>query len=150
MPTRFRKVRRLRASRTMGWGRSGQHRASGSQGGHGKAGWKRHKWSSVIRYGWKVSEKGFRSPNRRVDRIINVGELKLRLDQMVELGYARDHDGRVEVDLSRAGYDKLLGDGRLGIDRPLRVLVSKSSERAVAKIGEAGGEVVLPSKAKEE
>ncbi len=134
----------------MGWGRSGQHRASGSQGGHGKAGWKRHKWSSVIRYGWKVSEKGFRSPNRRVDRIINVGELKLRLDQMVELGYARDHDGRVEVDLSRAGYDKLLGDGRLGIDRPLRVLVSKSSERAVAKIGEAGGEVVLPSKAKEE
>ena len=134
----------------MGWGRSGQHRASGSQGGHGKAGWKRHKWSSVIRYGWKVSDKGFKSLNRRTDRTINVGELKLRLDQMVELGYARDHDGRVEVDLSRAGYDKLLGDGAVGIDRPLRVLVGKSSEKAIAKISEAGGEVVLPSKSKEE
>jgi len=69
---------------------------------------------------------------------------------MVELGYARDHDGRVEVDLSRAGYDKLLGDGAVGIDRPLRVLVGKSSEKAIAKISEAGGEVVLPSKSKEE
>ncbi len=150
MPTRVRKVRRLRASRTMGWGRSGQHRASGSQGGHGKAGWKRHKWSSVIRYGWKVTERGFKSPNHRTDRVINVGDLKLQLDHFVELGYAKDSNGKIEVDLSRAGYDKLLGDGALGIGRPVRVLVGKSSEKAIAKIGEAGGEVVLPSKGKEE
>ena len=150
MPTRLRKVRSLRGSRTYGWGRSGQHRASGSQGGHGKAGWKRHKWSSVIRYGWTISERGFKSINHRTDRTINVGQLGRQLDRFLESGVARENDGRVEVDLRRAGFDKLLGDGQIKSARPLRILVERSSEKATSKIGEAGGEVILPGKGKEE
>ena len=150
MPTRLRKVRTLRGSRTYGWGRSGQHRAGGGQGGHGKAGWKRHKWSSVIRYGWTISERGFKSTNHRIDRTINIGQLRLKMDRLVSEGYAKQSNGKLEVDLGRAGYDKLLGDGHVKTDQPLRVLVGKSSEKATAKIGEAGGEVILPSKGTEE
>jgi large subunit ribosomal protein L15 len=150
MPTRLRKVRSLRGSRTYGWGRSGQHRAGGGQGGHGKAGWKRHKWSSVIRYGWTISEKGFKSTNHRIDQTINIRQLKLQMDRLLSEGFAKQNNGKLEVDLTKAGYDKLLGDGRIEADRPLRILVAKSSEKAMAKIGETGGEVILPSKGKEE
>ena len=38
MPTRLRKVRKQRGSRTHGYGQIGQHRHSGKQGGHGNAG----------------------------------------------------------------------------------------------------------------
>ena len=48
MPTRVRKVRRLRGSRTHGYGQVGQHRHSGKQGGHGAAGLHKHKWSWLL------------------------------------------------------------------------------------------------------
>src|SRR5207245_10743087 len=146
MPTLLREVPNMRGYRTYGWGRSGQHRAGGGQGGHGKAGWKRHKWSSVIRYGWTISEKGFKSTNHRSDNTINIGQLRLQMDRLLSEGYAKQSNGKLEVDLRRAGYDKLLGDGRIRTDQPLRVLVEKSSEKATAKIGEASDEWRLPSK----
>lgn len=48
MPTRLRKVRKQRGSRTHGYGQVGQHRHSGKQGGHGNAGLHKHKWSWLI------------------------------------------------------------------------------------------------------
>ncbi len=147
MATRRRKTRKLRASRTHGWGRSGQHRGSGSQGGHGNAGWKRHRWSAVIRYGIQIGEPGFRSINHNYARLINLADLNQQLDRWVEAGYAKQSDGKVEIDLGRAGYTKLLGTG--GVDKPLRIIVSQCSEKAAEKISQAGGEIVLPSKPKE-
>src|SRR5437879_11459204 len=129
MPTRLRKVRILRGSRTYGWGRSGQHRAGGGQGGHGKAGWKRHKWSSVIRYGWTISEKGFKSKNHRTNRTINIGQLRLQMDRLLSEGYAKQSNGKLEVDLRRAGDAKLLGNERIRTDQPLRVLIEDEPEK---------------------
>ena len=48
LPTRLRKVRKQRGSRTHGYGQIGQHRHSGKQGGHGAAGLHKHKWSWLI------------------------------------------------------------------------------------------------------
>ena len=45
LPTRTRKSRKYRGSRTHGYGQIGQHRHSGSRGGHGNAGLHKHKWS---------------------------------------------------------------------------------------------------------
>jgi len=142
--TRRRKTRTLRGSRTHGWGRSGQHRGSGSQGGHGNAGWKRHRWSAVIRYGIEIGEPGFRSINHHYSKFINLGDLNQQLDKLAEAGYAKQSNGKVEVDLEQAGYTKLLGNG--GVDKPLRVIVGQSSEGAAQKISQAGGEVILPAK----
>ncbi len=148
MATRRRRTRKLRASRTHGWGRSGQHRGSGSQGGHGNAGWKRHRWSAVIRYGIEIGERGFTSTNHKYSRFINLGQLNQQLDNFIESGYAKQSDGRLAVDLGQAGYTRLLGDGT--INRPISVTVNHCSEKAAEKISQAGGQVILPGKGKED
>jgi len=142
MATRRRKTRRLRASRCHGWGRSGQHRDSGMQGGHGNAGWKRHRWSSVIRYGWEIGKTGFTPINPQQGETINIGDLDLGLDRLIEQGKAKQANGKIEVNLGQMGYAKLLGTGR--ITRPVRVVVDHCSERAMEKINRAGGQVILP------
>jgi len=144
--TRRRKTRRLRGSRCHGWGRSGQHRNSGSQGGHGNAGWKRHKWSSVIRYGIEIGEPGFRSLNP-APTTINVSDLSERIKNFVKAGHAKESNGKFEIDLARAGYTKLLGEGN--VQTPLRVTVGEHSKRAAEKISAAGGEIISPTKTKE-
>jgi large subunit ribosomal protein L15 len=148
MATRHRKTRRLRGSRTHGWGRSGQHRGSGSQGGHGNAGWKRHKWSAVIRYGIQIGERGFKPVRPRIDRYINIGDLDQQLDRFLEDGTAKQDNGTIQLDLTKAGYGKLLGQGT--VKTRLRVIVNRASEHAVEKLREAGGEIVLPGQPKEE
>ena len=140
MATRKRKTRRLRASRTHGWGRSGQHRDSGMQGGHGNAGWKRHRWSSVIRYGWQIGKTGFTPVNKHPEKAVNVGDLDI--ERLIEQGAARQTAGRLEVDLGQIGYEKLLGGGR--ISQPVRIIVDRCTVRAASKVSEAGGEVILP------
>jgi large subunit ribosomal protein L15 len=142
MATRRRKTRHLRGSRCHGWGRSGQHRDSGMQGGHGNAGWKRHRWSSVIRYGWEIGKTGFTPVNQHPGKAINIGALDLGLDRLIEEGKTKQTDGKIEINLGEIGYTKLLGNGT--INHPLRILVAQCSEKAVAKITEAGGQVILP------
>ena len=131
-----------------GWGRSGQHRGSGNQGGHGNAGWKRHRWSAVIRYGIQIGKPGFTPVNPHYSRIINVGSLNQQVEQYVKAGIAKQSNGKIEVDLGRVGYTKLLGDG--GVDKALRVIVAECSEKAAVKISGAGGEVILPAQQKED
>jgi large subunit ribosomal protein L15 len=145
MATRRRKTRRLRGSRCHGWGRSGQHRDSGMQGGHGNAGWKRHRWSSVIRYGWEIGTTGFVPVNPKYRRAINIDQLSQNLQTLSELGRTKSSGNRIEVDLGEMGYTKLLGKGN--ITQPLRIIVAQCSEMAASKISRAGGEIVLPKPA---
>jgi large subunit ribosomal protein L15 len=145
--TRHRKTRRLRASRTHGWGRSGQHRGSGSQGGHGNAGWKRHRWSAVIRYGIQIAEPGFKSPNQTETSTINIGQITEKINSLIQQGYAKQSHGKLEIELGRAGYTKLLSQGQ--VDQPLLVTVEQFSKRAAEKISQAGGEIISPNKQKE-
>ena len=148
MTTTRRKTRKLRGSRTHGWGRSGQHRDSGMLGGHGNAGWKRHKWSAVIRYNLEIGERGFHPVRQRAVHAINIGDVGLQIDRLMEEGYAKPAGNMIEVDLRKAGYQKLLGSG--GISQPLRIIVERTSELAEEKIGKAGGEIVLPAKDKKD
>lgn len=113
------------------------------QGGHGNAGWKRHRWSSVIRYGWEIGKTGFVPINPRDNKAINVGDLSLGLDRLVEQGRVKQSGNRFEINLGDMGFTKLLGNGR--ITRPIKVVVASCSEKAANKISQAGGEVVLPS-----
>ena len=142
MATRRRKTRRLRGSRCHGWGRSGQHRDSGMQGGHGNAGWKRHRWSSVIRYGWEIGTTGFVPVRPKYMRAINIDQLSQNLPTLSEQGKTKSAGNRIEVDLGQIGYTKLLGKGK--VSQPLRIIVAQCSEMAASKISKAGGEIVLP------
>ena len=111
------------------------------QGGHGNAGWKRHRWSSVIRYGWEIGKTGFTPLNPHNGRAINIGDLGLRLDTLTEQGMIKEAEGKIEIDLTKMGYSKLLGNGK--VTHPFKILVAECSEKAKEKIGQAGGQVIL-------
>ena len=139
MPHKLRKVRKMRGSRTHGWGQIGQHRRSGSRGGKGHAGMHKHRWTYVQRYDPDhFSKDKFRPPNQTQINIIN-------LKQLEEIAYKiqqarKGKREKITIDLKEMGYDKLLGSGK--ITAPISVKVSSCSEDARKKIEESGGEVV--------
>lgn len=135
MPTRLRKVRRLRGSRTHGYGQIGQHRHSGKQGGHGNAGLHKHKWSWLnINDPDHFRRDAFKPPSfHKVERWANVGDLAM-------LAGEGDGKGAVTVDLESKGIEKLLGAG--DVKRAFNVKVSAYTERAKQKLEEAGGKIL--------
>jgi large subunit ribosomal protein L15 len=141
MPHRLRKTRKKRGSRTHGFGKVGQHRGGGQRGGHGKAGFHKHKWTYVIKYQPNhFGKKGFTSPKslRRNVSAINVGTL----DEIAGKLSARK-EGKLFIDLESLGYTKLLGTGK--VTKPLTVKVPSCSKSAADKIREAGGQILIES-----
>jgi len=143
LPTKDRKVRKQRGSRTHGWGQIGQHRAGGGRGGHGKAGYDKHKWTYVIKHDPTYYEKkGFVSTktlNKTVS-IINVGKLDDLADKLESEKKLEKKDKKIFLDLKSLGYDKLLGTGE--IIKPMLVKVASYSEAASRKLEEAGGQIL--------
>ncbi len=148
MATRLRKGRHLRASRTHGWGTSGQHRGTGMQGGAGNAGRYRHKRSRLIRTGeyshmHYAGKKGFTSiaNMRPAGKTVNLWQLSELADKLSAEQKAEKAGEKVVVDLGQLGFSKLLGTG--SISRAVQVKVDECSEGARKKIEKAGGEAVL-------
>ena len=140
---RKKKSRYYRGSRTHGWGRVGQHRRSGRKGGRGMAGYHKHKWSWTIKYAPDLFGKhGFTRHPSIVPawRIINVGRLDEMVDELLVKGLARIEEGKVHVDITQLGFNKLGGTGR--VTRPLVVKTVEATEKAVEKVRTAGGEVI--------
>lgn len=138
MPTRSRKVRRLRGSRTHGYGQIGQHRHSGSRGGHGNAGLHKHKWSWTVKFDPDhFGRDPFRAPGHvKPAQWLNVGDL----DSLATGGREKP----VMLDLVAMGVEKLLGSGEVG--GPYHVKVVSFTKRAQAKIEAAGGKIVKQSR----
>ena len=131
MPTRSRKSRKYRGSRTHGYGQIGQHRHSGSRGGHGNAGLHKHKWSWMIKNDPDhFGRDPFRPPGyyAKPTNWVNVGDL----DTLAK--------GKT-VDLTSMGIQKLLGSGT--VREPYEVEVGSFTKRAQAKIEAAGGKIVV-------
>ena len=130
MPTRVRKSRRYRGSRTHGYGQIGQHRHSGSRGGHGNAGLHKHKWSWLIKNDPDhFGRDPFRPPGyQKPKRWANVGDLDT---------LARGKS----LDLTSMGIEKLLGSG--SVKGAYEVTVGSFTKRAQAKIEAAGGKLAV-------
>ncbi len=145
---REKKSRKMHGYRNRGWGSIGQHRKSGSRGGRGAAGMHKHKWSWVIKnYRDWFGKKGFipRSPSS-IPRIneINVGQVEEIVNRMVKMGTAVMENGKIVVDLSKMGINKLLSYGK--ISRPVKLVVWSASKKAIEKIEKSGGEVIIKNK----
>src|SRR5438105_14792659 len=138
MATRFRKSRRQRGSRYCGWGQVGQHRQAGSRGGIGGAGKHKHFFMrTVIEEPNHFGHDPFNSFNRNlVERWLNVRDL----DAVFAKHGKVDQSGKVILNLTSLGYDKLLGGGK--VNGAFAVQIEKVSESAKAKINAAGGEVI--------
>jgi len=136
MPHKQRKTRKMRGSRTHGYGRIGQHRDAGSKG-HRKVGRHKHLWSYVTTHEPDYFGKhGFTSPQslKRKESTINIKQLSdIAAETIIE-------KGKTHVNLTSLGYTKLLGTGK--ITKPLIVNVPSCSKSAEEKIKKAGGQIV--------
>lgn len=138
MPSRTRKFRGLR---THGRGKKAG-RGAGIIGGHGNAGMSKSKRIQMLKYDRAhYGHTGFKRPQCTVaaNSTLNVGELQEQLDRYVSLGFAVKSGDAYDVDLGRAGIDKLLGAGT--ISAKVSVTVPEASAQAREKILAAGGSV---------
>ncbi|HMK94719.1 MAG TPA: uL15 family ribosomal protein [Candidatus Limnocylindrales bacterium] len=134
MPHKLRKTRKYRGSRTVGYGRVGQHRDSGSKGQR-KVGRHKHLWSYVVTHEPDYFGKsGFTSPQS-----LHRHENPINLKKLEELALSGQKETR-QVDLTALGYTKLLGSGK--VTKPLIVQVPSYSKLAAEKIKKAGGEIL--------
>ncbi len=140
------RTRKLRGSRTHGRGKK-HGRGAGGRGGTGMAGLHKHKFKWMIKYDPDhFGRHGFtRHAQTRETKSIDLEDLARRLGEFEAAGHAKRDAARTDVDLTAAGIDKLLGSGRVVL--AMRITVAKASEAAVAKVSNAGGEIVLPAKA---
>jgi large subunit ribosomal protein L15 len=137
-------VRKLRGSRTHGWGVSGQHRDSGMRGGHGKAGWCKHKWTSFVKSSRNELNKGFTCPTTQSHKIINLSQLEELISKNNYSGeYVQKIKNTLYIDLFKLGYGKLLGNGK--IETPVNVTISRYSKSAKRKLEEIGGSITSKS-----
>ncbi len=148
IPRREKKSRKLRGHRLHGYGQQRQHRRSGRQGGFGKAGVKKHLWTWITAHEpdyFGRGRRGFKRPRAviRERKTINVGELEKMIPYLTTLGCAKEENGKIEVNLDEAGYDKLLGRGSIKI--PLIVRVRVASKNAIRKLKEVGGSIAITS-----
>ncbi|MGP8073282.1 MAG: uL15 family ribosomal protein [Thermoplasmata archaeon] len=131
MPSRTRKFRGLR---THGRGiKAG--RGAGKQGGRGNAGLHKYKFKSMLIYAPDhFGRHGFQRPPKIVAHptSVNVGELD-RLVPVLEAAGAVVRVGETLVaDLTKAGYDRLLGGG--STPNSWRVFVAHATKHAGEKV----------------
>ncbi len=133
--------RKFRGLRRHGHGMKGR-RGKGLRGGKGMAGLCKHRYIWMVKYApdhW--GNYGFTShhPKKEI-KAINLREIEERLPEFIEKGFAREEDGEIFVDLTAAGYNKLLGNGR--ITRPMKIKVEYASAKAIEKLKSLGGGLV--------
>ena len=140
------RTRKLRGSRTHGRGKK-HGRGAGGRGGTGNAGLHKHKFKWMIKYDPDhFGRHGFtRHAQMHETKAIDLESLTGRLSEFEAAGHAKSDNARIDVNLTAAGIDKLLGSGR--VTKAMRITVAKASAAAVAKVANAGGEVVLPAAA---
>jgi large subunit ribosomal protein L15 len=123
---------------THGKGRKGG-RGAGLRGGRGNAGLHKHKFMHMLKYmPDHFGVHGFKRPQSVIKRnkTINIGELEEKFP------------GKNNIDLEKEGFDKLLGSGV--VNSKLKIKVNTASEKAIEKIKEKGGEIILPEMQKEQ
>ncbi len=118
-------------------------RGAGHRGGRGNSGLHKHMWSWVVKYDPQHFGKyGFKRPQKAVFkfRAVNLDYLDEKAQELVKNGQATEEKGKIVIDVTELGYNKVLGRGKL-----TQALLIKSplfSQSALRKIEEAGGEAV--------
>ena len=128
-------MRRMRGSRTTGYGQIGQHRHSGQQGGHGNAGLHKHKWSWMI-----INEPDHfgKRPVHRAGRARGLEVAQRRGARSDAHRKAPDGPGLARPHLDGRREAPRLGD----VKHAFNVKVESFTERAKTKLEEAGGKIV--------
>jgi len=141
---------RQRGTWTHGWGAKKKHRGAGHRGGRGRAG--SGKKGDVKKPSYWADKNfgkgkiGFASLRKPVTKTINLSHLNDILDTLVKNKKAENKNGTYIVDLNKLKYQKLLGAGK--ITKKVEVTIIDASEKAKAKIAQAGGKLTVTKKPK--
>jgi large subunit ribosomal protein L15 len=145
------KKTRQRAATTHGWGSMKKHRGAGHRGGRGRAGSgkrgdqkKPSSWAKKKYFG----KFGFKSKSRSPEvKPINIKTIEDRSETLLARGLIKLADGAYVIDLAALGYNKLLSTGNA--TKKMIITTAYATEKAVAKVKKAGGDVkVLVQKKK--
>lgn len=147
---RKKKVRKLRGRGmgSHGWGARKKHRGAGSRGGRGRAGLSGKKGQQKAGLAHKMKIKrgkrglGFKQPKILIkkEKIINLKDVEKNIDNYLKEKIAIKKKNKFEIDLSKLGYTKLLGSGKL--NNSLIIKVKNFSKNAEKKIKEKKGEII--------
>lgn len=124
-----------------GKGSSKKGRGAGNRGGRGDAGQgKKGQQNKMTEEGiHELGEKGFNSRTPEQDGI-NLRDIDEQIETFVQEGVAEETDSGYVFHADRAGYEKILGTGKLTKD--IEIHAEKFSSSAETKIEESGGEAV--------
>lgn len=129
----------MAGTRTHGWGL--QHRGSGQKGGAGNSG-RGKKAQSKKPEIWGTNyfgKYGFTSKVPQHVRAINIIQLETQLKHWNGKEFITEKNGEYTLDLTKAGYTKLLGTGTP--TKKLNITIKQASPRAIEKIKSLGGTV---------
>ncbi len=135
------KVNKYRGHTTHGGGHRKKRRGAGSRGGRGNAGRGKRAGHKKAGTSFKLGKHGFKSKNGRQVKAINLGYFtEAKVNKLLAAGKISKEGNTCVVDLSKLGYDKLLGAGNVNLK--LRVTVKFFTSSAEEKIKAAGGEII--------
>jgi len=103
----------------------------------------KHKWSYIVKYEPEhFGKHGFKRPVKVVEelRAVNLKQLDQLAGNLLKEKIAEKEEDKIKIDVSKLGYQKVLGSGRL--TQPLIIKAKVFSKQAVKKIEDAGGKVV--------
>ena len=130
-------------SRTHGRGKKAG-RGAGKRGGCGNAGLHKHKYIKTVKFmPDHFGRHGFKRPLTVIGSkiTINLYLLDEKLDEMIKEGKIKKAKNNYDINLDELGYDKLLGSG--SITKQVTVSIKEATEKARAKIEDAGGKVQI-------
>jgi len=138
---------RQRGSKTHGWGSMKKHRGAGNRGGRGMAGSGKRGDTIKPRLWDKkyFGKSGFKKKN--VGKKVNaasIGYLEDKLDSFLSKKLISKEGDSYIVDMGKIGFNKLLSQRK--VSNKFKIKVDYASKKAVEKIKNKGGEVVLLEK----
>ena len=125
-----------------GHGSSKKNRGAGNRGGRGNAGsGKKGQSKKMTEEGvQEMGEHGFNS-RKEPQNGINLRDIDQRIEDFIQEGTAEEEDGEYVFHADKAGYDKILGGGKL--TRSIEIRAENFSDSAERKIEESEAEAVI-------
>ena len=138
---------RQRGSKTHGWGSMKKHRGAGNRGGRGMAGTGKRGDTIKPRIWDKkyFGKSGFKKKNIKMKiNAISICYLEEKLNSLLRKKLISKEGDLYLVDMRKIGFNKLLSQGK--VLNKFKIKVDCASKKAVEKIKNGGGEIVLLKK----
>ncbi len=144
-----RKNRKMRGSKTHGWGAMKKHRGAGSRGGRGMAGTGKRgdaKKPSIWKNKKYFGKHGFTRPKKITIKIkaINLKTIEQKLESLLSKKLIEKKNDSYVVDLKKLGFNKLLSTGK--ITKKFSIKCEYASKKAIDKIKKSGSNIILEEK----